>query len=143
MDDSTTDILAVAACLKEALRQKDVAVALSLMTDDVVVVPPVGPPISGLDAVRAALSSNPLPWTYSVEDTTQNVMVEVLGNLAIVTGEKRTVVAPESKALPTVTMQGRVIAIYRRQVDGWKLARYISLVGVRTGTVASDLPLGQ
>jgi len=57
---SVSDVLAVAACLREALRQKDVPVALSLMTDDVVFVGSVGPPIAGLDSVRAALSSNPV-----------------------------------------------------------------------------------
>jgi uncharacterized protein (TIGR02246 family) len=42
------DIRAVVSCLEEAIRQKDVAVVLSLMTDDVVLVGPVGKPVAGL-----------------------------------------------------------------------------------------------
>jgi ketosteroid isomerase-like protein len=126
--DSTMDILAVAACLREAFRQKDVPVALSLMTDDVVMVPPLGAPVVGLDAVRTALTSNPLPWKCEIDDTIFDVTVEVLGHTAIFSGNKVTVTTPQNPAVPALTMQGRVIAIYRRQVDGWKLARYVSLM---------------
>jgi ketosteroid isomerase-like protein len=139
-DDTMDDVLAVAACLKEAMRQKDVPVALSLMTDDVVIVPLHGVPLVGLDAVRAALDSRPLPWKYEVADTTQDVTVEALGNVALVTSERLTVAAPEIRSLPTVTLQGRVISIFRRQVDGWKLARYVSLMAPVTSATASELP---
>ena len=73
-------------------------VALSLMTDDIVMVPLDGAPVVGLGAVRALLCLNPLPWKYHVEETTENVTVEVLGNVAVVTSERLSVAAPETAA---------------------------------------------
>jgi ketosteroid isomerase-like protein len=31
-------------------------------------------------------------------------------------------------ALPAITMVGRTISVFRRQVDGWKLARWLNLM---------------
>jgi ketosteroid isomerase-like protein len=137
-DDCAPDVLAVAACLREAFRLKDLPVILSLMTDDVVIVPPLGVPVVGLDAVRTAFASNPLPWKYNVEDFTRDVSVEVLGNVAIVSGNRVTVFTPENPVVPSVTMEGRTIAVYRRQVNGWKLARFVSLGAPATSAITQS-----
>jgi len=127
--DDTNDVLAVAACLRDAIRLKDVAVALSLMTDDVVLIGPAGPPIVGHDAVRDALFV-PARWRQEVEETVVDVSVEVLGRTAIVV---RSISATATLtigrgALPAITMVGRTISVFRRQVDGWKLARWLNLM---------------
>jgi ketosteroid isomerase-like protein len=80
--DDTNDILAVAACLRDAARLKDASVARSLMTDDAILMGPIGPPIVGHEAVRRhAFGAR---WRQDVEETVNDVSVEVLGRTAIV-----------------------------------------------------------
>ena len=127
--DDTDDVMAVAACLRDAVRVKDVSVALSLMTDDVILMGPAGPPIVGHDAVRDALFV-PARWRQDVEETVSDVSVEVLGRVAIVvrnTSATATLIVGHCP-LPSITMRGRTIAVFRRQVDGWKLARWLNLM---------------
>jgi uncharacterized protein (TIGR02246 family) len=131
-DGDAADVAAVAACLRDAMQRRDVAVALSLMTDDIVIVPPVGPPVVGLDAIRAALTAEPtfnwLKIEYDVEHAFGDLTVEVLGDVAVVASNDSGVVTPRDKAFPTITMRGRVINVFRRRVDGWRLARSINLM---------------
>ena len=128
-ENEKDDIRAAASCLKEALRQKDVAVALSLMTDDVVIVGGVGAPVAGHDAVRKLLSTE-LPWNYTADELPVDSTVEMLGDMAIIVSNGLAVVKPEDPtlSLPMFTVSGRTISVFRRQVDGWKLARLISLL---------------
>jgi ketosteroid isomerase-like protein len=127
--DTASDVLAAVGCLDHAIREKDVDVVLSLMTDDVVIVPALGEPLVGHDAVRATLSAKvPLPWKFEVDDLTEDRSVEFLGNVAVVTGTRSTVITQENSIRPVVAFRGRTISIYRHQVDGWKLARYLSLM---------------
>lgn len=121
------DVLAVSACLREAIRAKDVAVAVSLTTDDVLLVGLAGPPVVGRDAARAALSVKPR-LGYDVQETTTDITVEVLGDTAIVTRSASVRPTRERGALPLIEMHGRIISVFRRQVDGWKLARWLNLL---------------
>jgi ketosteroid isomerase-like protein len=126
--DDTNDVLAVAACLRDAVRSKDASVALSLMTDDVILMGPVGPPIVGHEAVRATLFV--ARWRQDVETTVNDVSVEMLGRTAIVlTSSSATAsLMVGSGPLPSITIRGRTISVFRHQVDGWKLARWINLM---------------
>jgi ketosteroid isomerase-like protein len=128
VEDDTNDVLAVAACLRDAVRSKDTSVALSLMTDDVIFMGPVGPPIVGHQAVHATLFV--ARWSQDVEETVDNVSVEVLGRTAIVIrSSSATASLTVGRApLPSITMAGRTISVFRRQVDGWKLARWLNLM---------------
>lgn len=127
--DDNDDVLAVAACLRDAVRLKDVSVALSLMTDDVILMGPAGPPIVGHEAVRDALFV-PARWRQDGEETVNDVSVEVLGRTAIVVRNNSATASLTvgRGPLPSITMTGRTIAVFRRQVDGWKLARWLNLM---------------
>ena len=50
--------------------------------------------------------------------------------MAIIVSNGLAVVKPENPTLPLpmFTVSGRTISVFRRQVDGWKLARLISLM---------------
>lgn len=124
-----TDVLAVDACLRDAIRLKDVGVALSLMTEDVVLVGPAGPPIAGRDAVRDALFVSPR-WKQDVEEIVNGVSVEVLGETAIIVRDSSVTATATFGlgALPSVRLTGRTISVFRHQLDGWKLARSLSLM---------------
>ena len=127
--DHDDDVLAADACLRDAIRLKDVGVALSLMTEDVVLVGPAGPPITGRDAVRDALFVSP-QWKQDVEEIVNDVSVEVLHETAIVV-RNFSVTATAifgGGALPPVRLTGRTISVVRHQLDGWKLARLLSLM---------------
>jgi ketosteroid isomerase-like protein len=95
----------------------------------VILIGPAGPPIVGKDAVRDALFV-PSRWRQDVEETDSDVSVEVLGQIAIVTRNSSVVAALTvgHRALPAITMTGRTISVFRRQVDGWKLARWLNLM---------------
>jgi ketosteroid isomerase-like protein len=127
--DDSGDVLAVAACLRDAVRSKDVSVALSLMTDDVIIMGPAGPPLVGHEAVRNALFV-PARWRQDVEETVNDISVEVLGRIAIVmrNGCATGSLTIGRASLPAITMSGRTISVFRRQVDGWKLARWLNLM---------------
>ena len=129
MNRDSDDVLAVAACLGDAVRSKDAPVALSLMTDDVVFMFSFGPPIVGRDGVRDALFG-PARWKQDVEETIGEVSVEIVGGIAIVTRESSATatVTVGRSALPSLSVKGRTIAVFRRQVDGWKLARWLNLM---------------
>ena len=92
----------------------------------------MGPPVVGLDAVRAALTAEPtinwFKYEYDVEHAFGDFTVEVLGDFAVVASNDSHVVMSRNKAFPTVTMRGRVINVFRRRVDGWRLARSINLM---------------
>jgi ketosteroid isomerase-like protein len=129
VDRDSDDVLAVAACLRDAVRLKDVSVALSLMTEDVVLIGPIGPAIVGRDAVRDALFG-PVRWKQDVEETVGEPSVEIVGGIAIVLRESfaTATLTVGRSALPSVSMRGRTIAVFRKQVDGWKLARWLNLM---------------
>jgi ketosteroid isomerase-like protein len=63
-----------------------------------------------------------------VERAFGDLTVEVLGDVAVVASNDSGVVTPRDKAFPTITMRGRVINVFRRRVDGWRLARSINLM---------------
>jgi ketosteroid isomerase-like protein len=89
-DSDEEDVAAVLACLRDAVQRKDVAVVLSLMTEDVVYLPPLGagPPLVGIDTVRAALIAEPrfgwLKYDYGVDRAFGEVRIEVLSDVAMV-----------------------------------------------------------
>jgi uncharacterized protein (TIGR02246 family) len=130
-DGDAADVAAIVACLRDAMQRKDLAVALSLMTDDIVVVPPVGPSIAGLDAVRALTAEPRLSWfklELDVEHAFGDATVEILGEVAVVMSNDSTVVTARDDTFPSVRMSGRVINVFRRRVDGWRLARSVNLM---------------
>src|SRR5262245_24785234 len=111
------------------MRVKDESVALSLMTDDVVLVGPIGPPIVGRDAVRGAFFPR-AGWKEEFEETVTSLSVEVLGEIAIVVREASATatLTIAGGTLPPFSMSGRTILVFRKQVDGWKLARWLNLM---------------
>jgi ketosteroid isomerase-like protein len=88
----------------------------------------VSPPIVGHEAARATLFT--ARWRQDVEATVNDVSVEVLGRTAIVitSGSAIASLTVGGGPLPSITMTGRTISVFRRQLDGLKLARLLNLV---------------
>jgi len=98
------------------------------MTDDVILMGPAGPPIVGHEEVRKALFV-PARWRQDVEETVNDVSVEVLGRMAILVRNSSATASLTigRGSLPAISMTGRTVSVYRRQVDGWKLGLAMSL----------------
>jgi uncharacterized protein (TIGR02246 family) len=108
-----------------AVRQKDTARLVDMVTEDALFLPPGFPPIRGRQAVEAMYQSF-FPQFRSVEQTVSVEEVEVAGDWAFTWGVETFVLVPNSGA-PAIHMQGKGMTILRRQPDGsWKFARGIN-----------------
>jgi len=108
-----------------AVRTKDIARLVGMVTDDAVFLPPGFPPIRGKQAVEA-MYRNLFPQFSSVEQAASIEEVEIAGDWAYTWGTERFVLNPLGGG-PPIEMQGRGMSILRRQPDGsWKFARGIN-----------------
>jgi len=109
----------------DAMRTKDVARLLEMVTEDVVFLPPGYPPIRGKKNVEAMYHSF-FPQFASVEQTVSVEELQVAGDWAFVWGTEALVLVPQSGSAP-IEMSGRGMSILRRQPDNsWKFARGIN-----------------
>lgn len=108
-----------------ALRRKDIACLTSMITEDVVFLPPGLPPVRGKQEV-AAMYNRFFPQFSSVEQTVSVEDVEVAGDWAFTWGTESLVLVPQTGGT-RIRMQGKGMSILRRQADGsWKFARGIN-----------------
>jgi len=113
-----------------AVMAGDTTMLMSLWTDDIVSLPPVGPIRSGREANAAALregmqqmkGSEPVEYRLDFQE------VQIVGSSAFEWGTYKAVARGRPGAAPTTTT-GKVMRILRRDSDGeWKVARTIFTV---------------
>jgi uncharacterized protein (TIGR02246 family) len=108
----------------EAVKAKDVDRLLSLVTDDVVFLPPGGSPLKGKGAVGDLYRS--LFTQFDVDQAATNEEIEVTGDWAFAWGAEILTLSPSGGG-PPVRLRGKGLVILRRQHDGsWKFARGIN-----------------
>jgi uncharacterized protein (TIGR02246 family) len=108
-----------------AMKAKDVERLVSMVTEDVVFLPPGFPPIRGRQAVEAMYRSF-FPQFSRVEQEAVSEEVEVMGDWAFAWGLESIVLVPQSDGTP-IRMHGKGLSILKRQADGsWKCARAIN-----------------
>ena len=108
-----------------AVRDRDVARLIGMVTDDVVFLPPGFPPIRGTPAVEA-MYHNFFPQFAGVEQAATIEEVEVAGDWAFTWGFESLSLLPKTGGAG-IQMQGKGMSILRRQADGsWKFARGIN-----------------
>ena len=108
----------------EAVQAKNIGRLLSLVTDDVVFLPPVGPPIKGKTAVGDLYRS--LFAQFDLEQTASADEIEVNGDWAFSWGAERLKLSPCDGGQP-IRLSGKGMTILRRQTDGsWIFARGIN-----------------
>lgn len=108
-----------------AVRRKDIPTLLTMITEDVVFLPPGHPPISGRPAVEAMYAGF-FPQFSSVEQTAATEEIVVAGDWAFAWGSETLTLVPQAGTAP-IQMHGKGMSILRRQSDGsWKFARGIN-----------------
>jgi uncharacterized protein (TIGR02246 family) len=113
-----------------AMKAKDVVRLMSMVTEDVVFLPPGFPPIRGPQAAEAMYRSF-FPQFSGIEQEAVSEEVEVMGDWAFAWGMERIVLVPQGDSTP-IRMDGKGLSILKRQADGsWKCARAINNSQVR------------
>jgi uncharacterized protein (TIGR02246 family) len=108
----------------EAVKTKDIDRLLSLVTDDVVFLPPSGPPIKGKQAVGDLYRS--LFAQFDVDQVANNEEIEVAGEWAFSWGFETLTLSPLGGGSP-IRMRGKGLTVLRQQAEGsWKFARGIN-----------------
>jgi ketosteroid isomerase-like protein len=113
-----------------AVMAGDTTTLMSLWTDDIVSLPPVGPIRSGREANAAALREGmqQMKGTEPVEYRLDFREVQVVGSNAFEWGTYKAVARERANAAP-MTTTGKVMRVLRRESDGeWKVARTIFTV---------------
>jgi uncharacterized protein (TIGR02246 family) len=114
-----------------AVKAKDISKLLSLVTDDVVFLPPGLPPLRGKPAVEAMYKSF-FPQFSSIEQHAALEEVEVAGDWAFAWGSETFVLIPQPGGSP-IQMDGKGLSILKRQPDGsWKFSRAVNNTQPRT-----------
>ncbi len=109
--------------LQEAYRQGDADHAITLMTEDVVLMPNGAPSFGGSDAVRGLLSNIFNGVTVSTYDLTTNEL-HVYGETAFELGSYEWVALVGER--DTIVEQGRYSAVRKRSADGrWLIHRLL------------------
>jgi uncharacterized protein (TIGR02246 family) len=108
----------------DAVKTKDIDRLLTLVTDDVVFLPPTGPPIKGKEAVRDLYQL--LFAQLDVMQSAKNEEIQVIGDWAFAWGSESLILTPRSGGA-AVEMAGKGLTILRRLTDGsWRFARGIN-----------------
>jgi uncharacterized protein (TIGR02246 family) len=108
----------------EAVKAKDIDRLLSLVTDDVVFLPPGRPPIKGKQAVGDLYRS--LFAQFDVDQAAINEEIQFTGEWAFSWGSETLTLSPLSGGQP-IRMRGKGLTILRRRPDGsWQFARGIN-----------------
>ena len=111
----------------EASRARDFDTLLSLWTDDAVMLPPEGPPVVGIDAIRKLmLRGRDQRATITVTEYAQDFQeLLILGDTAFEWGTYHGASRPSAGGEEEKS-SGKLMRLLRRQPDGaWKVARSI------------------
>jgi uncharacterized protein (TIGR02246 family) len=107
-----------------AVKAKDIDRLLGLVTEDVIFLPPSGPPIKGKKAVGDLYQI--LFAQFDVEQSARTEEIEVRGDWAFAWGVEQFALSARGGGQP-IHMSGKGLTILRRQPDGsWKFARGIN-----------------
>jgi uncharacterized protein (TIGR02246 family) len=117
--DVASQIRQLDADWSRAAQDRDVDRVLSFWADDAIVFPPGSPAVAGKAAIREFVAKSFQTPGFSISWKTTTVAVSRSGDLAYTTGTNRvTFSAPDGKQ---VTVEGKAVAIWRREKDGaWK-----------------------
>ena len=108
-----------------AMNSKDVPGLMSMVTDDVVFLPPGMPPIQGRRAVEAMFLSF-FPQFALVEQRSTMEELEVAGDWAFMWGSESLTLTPTGGG-PALRLDGKGMTVLKRHPDGsWKFARGIN-----------------
>jgi ketosteroid isomerase-like protein len=120
--------MAMANCLADAFRQKDLSQLLDMMTDDVVLLSASGPPTVGRDSAKKLCTD--LFGRFDIRQHVDFSVQVVVGieNAASIHGAYVLTLTPLDGGAP-VTMRGRLVTVLRHQNGAWKLARGVNWVG--------------
>jgi ketosteroid isomerase-like protein len=109
---------------------------LSLVTDDVVFLPPNAPAINGRRAVEAMYRAFFAQFS-KVEQMAVTEELEIAGEWAYAWGSESLTLTPQAGG-PPVVLAGKGMTILRRQKDGaWKFARGINNLAMQTTNTPS------
>jgi uncharacterized protein (TIGR02246 family) len=114
-----------------AVTAKDIDRLVTLVTDDVIFLPPNGRPIQGKEAVRDLYLQ--LFAQFDVAQSATNEEIQVTGDWAFSWGSESLVLRPRDGGA-AVTLEGKGLTILRRQSDGsWQFARGINNSSPQSG----------
>ena len=115
-----------------AMNAKDIAKLMTMITEDIVFLPPGLPPIRGKHAVEEMYKAF-FPQFSSVQQTAVLEEVEVADDWAFAWGTESTVLVLQAGGA-SIQMEGRGLSIFKRQPDGsWRFARSLSNSAPRPG----------
>jgi len=101
----------------------DVEGNISAYTNDVVLMQPNGPTLSGKEAIRTWLKTSFEQFRFESKHVPDKI--DIVGDWAIVPGQCKGSITPKSGGDP-IPFNNKYLHIYRRQSDGfWKLSRSI------------------
>jgi len=122
--DPTADrqaIAAVSAQFEAAENAGNVEHMLPLFADDLVILSPNAPELSGADRIAAAMRALHEAFAVRVEYTSQEI--DAFGDWGFDRGTERFTLTPKGGGAP-ISVNGKYLWLYRRQPDGsWKQSR--------------------
>jgi uncharacterized protein (TIGR02246 family) len=120
------EVRAVVAAWNEASKRGDTAKVLSLMTKDAVFLVPGAPPMdrAGFEAASKGMVAGGRPLFEARQEIEE---VVVSGDVAYMRAFLRVSITMPGTFTPTVRA-GYTLTIFRREADGWKLARDANLM---------------
>lgn len=114
-------IAAVSAQFQAAENASDIEGMLSLFADDLVILSPGAPELSGSERIAAAMRAFHAAFAVQVEYTSQEIAA--FGDWGFDRGTEQFTLTPRSGGAP-ISVRGKYLWLYRRQPDGsWKQSR--------------------
>lgn len=114
-------IAAVSAQFQAAENAGNIGQMLRLFADDLVILSPNAPELSGADRIAGAMRAFHEAFTVQVEYTSQEIAA--FGDWGFDRGTERFTLTPKSGGAP-ISVNGKYLWLYRRQPDGsWKQSR--------------------
>jgi ketosteroid isomerase-like protein len=107
----------------DAIVKADIDTYVALLTADAVLMPPNGPPIVGRDAIREWSRMNAKAFSFEAYRPTDAELV-VAGDWAFRRATFEMILVPTAGGTK-VRDAGKFVIIYKRERDGWKVARDI------------------
>ena len=114
-------IRALNAAFADALNAGDVDALATLVTEDIVMMPPGAPPVAGVEALRSTFGS--MFESISLEETWTSREIHIDGDLAYDWSGYTVTISVEGQDEPR-TERGQNLFVAVRQADGtWKYSR--------------------
>ncbi|PYT03613.1 MAG: hypothetical protein DMF60_17810 [Acidobacteria bacterium] len=126
-DDVRAEIEAFVAASQSVLARKDFDAAVSMMTDDVVLLTSTGAPVVGRESVRHLYAGMFGKFSVQHAASSADFSVEVLGDVALVSGNDSAIATPIDGG-PPIALRGPAVSVFRRMDGTWKLARSLNLM---------------